>query len=196
MKTRSEKRRGRPRKEGLREPNGRISRAEEPPHKLAIEARAKMLGISVIEAVDPLGATFIGSLHMAYKRWVKTPAEERPENPPSNCLTTKQYDAILKFLELRNQALKVFDAEGAEYDARPAYSTAPVFSDAEVAEKAEAIKRRYTAAREAIQKYQDVNRQENLWAAVDLVIIRGQRMEHLIGATRHVGNALTPMFKT
>lgn len=171
---------------------------------MAVEARARMLGISVIEAVDPDGATFIGSLHMAFKRWDKAWRDfkagktdvEPPANPPAASLDTKQYDAILKFLELRNQALKVFDAEGAEYDARPAYSTGAIFTDEDVSRRAEEIKDRYRKARAAIQKYQDSNREENLWAAVDIVIINGQRFEHLIGATRHVGNALQPFFKT
>lgn len=198
------RKRGRPRKEGvMREPNGRESRAKDPPQRLALEARARMLGISVIEANDPDCATFIGALHAAHMRWVRQceayaahrTSTPPPENPPAQSISTRQYDAILKFLDLRNNALKVFNAEGAEYDNRPAWSTAPIFTDDEVARKAEATKQRYTASRAAIQKHQNVNRTENLWAAVDICLIRGERMPHLTGAIRHVGNALAEFFK-
>lgn len=205
--TRGEKirrKRGRPKLEGLREPNGRLSRANEPPHKLAIEARARMLGLTVLEATDPDCHTFIGALYMPFKTWERAWQEwlktkkgaPPPENPPADCITTKQYDAILKYLELRNQLLKSIQAEGAEYDNRPAWSSAPLITDEEASERAKDIEKRYTAARESIQRHQDSNRQENLWAALDLCIIRGERLVHMVGAIRHVGNALSAFFRT
>ena len=196
------RKRGRPRKEGLREPNGRPSRAENPPHKLAVEARAKMLGISVIEAVDPDGATYIGTLHIAYKRWDRAWKEWRktgkgkqpPENPPAESVTTRQYDAGLRYLELRNDFLKSTGAPGAEYDPPPAWSARTVVPEEDQKARAKRIKNRYDGAREAIQKHQDSNSSENLWAALDLVLINDHRLPHMVGATRHLCNALADHF--
>lgn len=197
------RRRGRPRKESvLREPNGQASRAKDPPHKLAIEARAKMLGITVLEANDPDGATFIGYLHLAFKRWDreweafrKRGGKEPPQNPPADCLTPKQYDAALKFLDLRNQFLRSKSAPEAYYEAgRPSHLSQEERDDAH-AKWADDVEKRYTSVRDAIQRCQDIHREENVWAAVDLVLINDHRLPHMIGATRTLCNCLVKHFR-
>jgi len=184
------KKRGRPVNEvPYRELNGRASRARNPIDKLALEARAKMLGISVLDAKNQLAATFIGRLHMQYQAWEKRGPKDVPR--PSECLSTREYDAATRFLDLHNDRLKVVQSEAAQYDNRPSGNADP---DA-VEEWARRINTEYKAVREAIQEAQNQNRSENLWAALDYCIIRDQPLSHMIGALRILCNSMARHWK-
>lgn len=96
-------RRGRPPKEGVfREPSGRISRADDPPARTATEARARQLGLSVIDAMNPECHTWIGRLHMAYLAWKKRD-DGKPQ--PNLSVSTAQYYASLSYSFLLLMAL-------------------------------------------------------------------------------------------
>lgn len=172
-----------------REPNGRASRSREPIDKAALEARARMLGITVLDAKNQLAATFIGRLHMQYQAWDTRGAKDSKQ--PAECLSTREYNAAMRFLGLYNDRLKVVQAEGAQYDTRPSGS-----SDIEAMEEwAKRVNGEYTEVRKAIQETQNENRTENLWAALDYCVIRDQPMSHMVGALRLLCNSLARHWK-
>lgn len=185
-------RRGRPYDGSVdREPNGRASRAKKPaiPADLvALTARAKHLGISIIQAKDQRAATFIGYLAML---------------GPRDGISDRQYQAAQDFLELRGDYLRSKNAPGAEYD--PDGRSGGDFITPRYEEWCKTINRTYMECREVIQDAQNETRQENLWAALDLVVIGSGQLDHtmidgkmlgsLIGATRMLCNALAKFFK-
>lgn len=162
-----------------REPNGRASRASEPADKLALETRARQLGITLLQAKDQRAETFIGYLAIL---------------GPRDGLSETQYEAATQYLSLRNSWLISKKAPNAarENDAMgtPSDIVSPEYEDwcADIDET-------YGECRKAINEAQRDNRGENLWAALDLCIIQGQRFDHLIGATRLVCNALGKFFR-
>ncbi len=172
--------RGRPRKEvSFREPNGRASRSEDPIDKLAIAMRAKMLGVSEERAKDPRSGSFLGYLAMLGR---------------SDGLSATQHEAALRFKELRNEYLKAIKAPNAVVDNQSSSRPSDVVSDDYIRWCANATAR-YAAARKVIQEAQDATRSENLWAALDLVVVQEQPIFNLIGATRTLCNALALHFK-
>ena len=178
-----------PKAVAYREPNGRASRAREPIDKLALEARAKMLGITVLDAKNQLAATFIGRLDMQFEAWEKRGPKDKPR--PAECLSSREYSAAIRFLDLYNDRLKVVQAEGAQYDHRPSGRT-----DIEAHEEWGAkINQEYVTVRKAIEAAQGENRTENLWAALDYCILRDQPMSHMIGALRILCNSLARHWK-
>lgn len=180
--------RGRRRVEGVeREPNGRISRAKEPPSKLALEARARMLQISIEEAKDQKAGTYLGRLHMAYTRWEKSEkCKINGKNQPEQSLSTAQYYALLSAKEARNDFLKAVGAPGAEYDQHLGSA-----GDDEAHEKwAIGAKKRWQSMQRAIYRAQEEERIRNLWAALDLCVFQEQYLPHMIAELRCLGNAL------
>jgi hypothetical protein len=172
-----------------REPNGRISRARDPVDKPALEARAKHLGITVLNAKNQLAATFIGRLHMQYQAWRARAPKDTPR--PAESLSEREYSAAVRFLELHNDRLKVIQADGAQYDHRPTGA-----GDIEAMEEwAARVNKDYVDVRKAIQEAQNDNRHENLWAALDLCIIQDQPFSHMIGALRILCNSLARHWK-
>lgn len=172
-----------------REPNGRISRAREPVDKLALEARARHLGIKVIDAKNQLAATFIGRLHMQYQAWRARAPKEAPRPPES--LSEREYSAAVRFLDLHNDRLKVVQADGAHYDHRASGEG----DIAAMEEWAARVNKDYIDVRKAIQEAQNGNRSENLWAALDLCIIQDQPFSHMIGALRILCNSMARHWK-
>ncbi|BCH22449.1 hypothetical protein [Mesorhizobium sp. L-8-3] len=173
-------RRGRPTKNvPFREPNGRSSRAEEPIDKLAMAMRAKMLGVSEERARDPRAGSFLGYLAMLGR---------------SDGLSGTQHEAALRFKELRDEYLKAIKAPNAVVDNQSSGRPSDVVTDDYIRWCANATAR-YAAARRAIQEAQDSTRSENLWAALDLVVVQEQPIFNLIGATRTLCNALALHFK-
>jgi len=171
--------RGRPMIEGVfREPNGRISRAKKPPEpadKLALEARARQLGVSVRQARDPRLGSYIGRL-------VILGAEH-------GGLSEAQYGAALRFLEVRNNWLRAIGSTAAHYEERVASS--------EDDSQEEAVKRdkaRYEAMMKALQEAQFDNRQENLGAALQYLVIDDLELPYMIGTLRVALNALSRHF--
>jgi hypothetical protein len=172
--------RGRPRKDvPFREPNGRASRAEDPIDKLAIQMRAKMLGISEQRARDQRAGSFLGYLAMLGR---------------ADGLSDSQYEAALTFREVRNDYLKAIKAPNAVVDNQSSGRPSDAVSDDYIRWCAHATAR-YAAARKAVQEAQNATRSENLWAALDLVVIQEQPIFNLIGATREVCNVLALHFR-
>lgn len=179
-RTQAQKRkRGRPMVEdAYREPNGRISRAKEPADKVALEARMRHLGLSLVQAKDQKAETFIGYLAIL---------------GPRDGLSERQYEAAIQYLALRSDYLQSKKAPDALVDNErvgvPSDFVSPEYEDwcADVDEA-------YMNCRKAIQAAQNESR-ENLWAAVDLCIIQSHRLHHMIGATRLVCNALIRFFR-
>jgi len=172
-------RRGRPRIEGkLREPNGRLSRAKDPAVRVALEARARHTGLSIAQAADPRAENYLGRLAML----------GREEG-----LGHDQYAAAIKFLEIRNDYHRSLLSPGAYYE-----TTGLRFGVDNIEEYAawcRRVRRRYTAALKAVQEAQFDNGHENLYAALQYVIIDGLELLHLLGATRMVLNALHRHFQ-
>jgi hypothetical protein len=184
------KRRGRPKAENvIRESNGRISRAKEPPSKLALEARARMTGLSIERAHDQQAGQWLGRLHMAYQTWHRQErASDKPQ--PSMSISTSQYHALLSYQTLHNNYLKAVGAPGAVYDGAGGMG----LGDEDAAETwARHCKGKHKAARDAIQEAQN-GCPGNLWAALDYCVIQEQQMPHMIGDLRVLANAMAVHF--
>ena len=170
---------GRPRLEGiLREPNGRPSRAKKPREavdRLAILMRAKHTGLSETDAKDPRASTYIGRLFIA--------------GIDKGGISEDQYNAALKFIEVDNNYKKALLSPTAYYDE---------FNSTPNPERYEAFckraKKQYLAAREAIQEAQFDNKIDNLYAALQYIVLEDREMHHLVGAVRLVLNALNKHF--
>lgn len=173
--------RGRPRKEGIREPNGRLSRTgivHEPADKTAIEARMRQLGLSKDSAKDQKAGSYIGYLNML---------------GPVDGLSTAQYDGAMAYLVFHERYKRSVQSPGAMYDPE-AIGGSAVDPDA-YANWCKALEAERLAIQDAIQGEQNYSR-ENLWAALQIVVVEDQHMPHLVGATRLVCNVLARHFKT
>lgn len=181
---------GRPRKQNvIREANGRISRQEDPPSKLALEMRARMFRLSLDEAKDQKAGDWLGRLHMAYETWRKKGRADDRHQPPQS-ISTGQYYAFLNYQALHNDFRKVVSSEAAYYE----HTGGAGIADEEAATRwAESVKERFTKARTAIQERQN-HYPGNLWAALDTCVIQGQQMPHMIGDLRTLGNTLANHF--
>ena len=178
-KLRLKRGRGRPRIEGImREPNGRRSRAKKPREaidRLAILMRAKHTGLSEKQAKDPRASTYIGRLFLA--------------GPECGGISEDQYNAALKFIEVDNNYKKALLSPAAYYDD---FNSTP---NPELYEAfCKRAKKQYLAAREAIQEAQFDNRIDNLYAALQYIVLEDLELPHLVGATRLVLNALNRHF--
>lgn len=172
-------RRGRPRVEGVsREPNGRISRAKEPADVVALEARRRHLGLPKDKLRDQRAGSYIGYLNILGNR---------------DGLSDDQYEAAQNFLSLREAYLRAIKAPGRVIDGDSGTSTEEITEAYE--QWAKDTREAYESCRRAVQEAQNESREENLWAALDLVIIRDQRLPHMVGATRILCNALARFFK-
>jgi hypothetical protein len=196
-RTRGQKKRGRPKKEGVfREASGRPSRAEDPPQKTATEARARLLGLSVIDAQNPEAASWLGRLHMAYVTWQaaqkKTPENSRRPQPELS-ISTAQYYAALSYLTLTNNRSKALQSEGAVYDNQSIWRTSS--DEAEHARWCADILAEYDKVRDAIQEAQGLSRTANLWAALDFCVLRDMEMPHMIGDLRMLLNAMNRHYR-
>lgn len=173
--------RGRPKLDVVyREPNGRASRAPDPADKLALETRARQLGLTVVQAKDQKAGTFIGYLAML---------------GPVDGISESQYQAALQYIALRGDYLRSIKAPNAYVDSEGMNGGGDFVSDPYI-EWCETTRRTYDEVRKRLQSAQNADRTENYWAALDLCIIRDQHMHHLIGATRCVCNVLARYFQT
>jgi len=172
--------RGRPPKNvPYREPNGRASRAAEPADKVALETRARHMGLTINEAKDQRAATFIGYLAIL---------------GPIDGLSERQYEAFNDFLKLRNDWLASKKIPGAEYDNDGKGGGGDFVSDAYI-DWCHGVHERFSACRRAIQEAQNENREISLWAALDICVIGGYRMYEMIGELRLLGNVLGKFFR-
>lgn len=170
--------RGRPRISGqIREPNGRVSRAKKQKEKLALTMRAKHYGLTLEQAADPKAATHLGRLCLQGKE---------------KGLSQEQYDAAIRFLNLKNEYQKSLLSPGAFYEQAGTISTHGDLVEYEA--WVERVKKRYQAALKALQEAQFDNAKENIFAALQYVIIKDQNLPHLLGAARLTLNALDRHF--
>ena len=186
------KRRGRPRKkEAIRTESGQISRAKEPPSKLALEVRARMFNLSMERAMDQQCGDFLGRLHMAYQSWSKAGCEGRQ---PDMSISTAQYHAIETFRSIHNNNAKAVQSAGAQYEAPTGIGGT---GDPEAYEKwVKASKAKYEAARRAIQDAQKEDRTVKYWEVVDLVVLQGLALPRMISGIRSLGIVLARHFRT
>jgi hypothetical protein len=175
--------RGRPAMTGVpREPNGRVSRSgidHEPANVVALDARRRHLGITMEQAKDQKAGTFIGYLSILGR---------------VDGLSREQYEAAQNYINLRQAYLRAIGAPGRVIDmegnAVPSSEVTEAYEDW-VANTKES----YANCRDAIQNAQNENRSCNLWAALDLVLERDERLFHMIGDTRILCNALCKFFR-
>ena len=162
-----------------REPNGRPSRsgiAHEAPDKLALDTRRRMLGLKRDDAKDQKAGTFIGYLSMI---------------GPRDGVSQAQYEGAQQYLKLREAYKRAVKSPDALYDDMATNSTGD-----EAAYEAWAksvIAERDTLHRQ-IQEAQNESR-ENLWAALQYVVIDGQTLHHMVGATRVLCNVFVRHFR-
>ncbi|QPA25458.1 hypothetical protein IR196_05015 [Brucella anthropi] len=174
--------RGRPKKEGaLRTPSGQISRAKEPPAKVAQLARMRIFGMTASEALSDLASDNLGRLHMAYKR------------DKSEGISTSQYDAAERYREVLNDRRKAECSPAAHYD-----QTGTVGADdpEDYAKWVVRAKQAYSDARRVIEVAQLETRNSNLFAAVQFMLENDQYFPHMIGDIRLACNALHRHFFT
>ncbi|MHC5307528.1 hypothetical protein [Bartonella sp. LJL80] len=178
-KLRSKRSRGRPKLEGIeREPNGRRLRAKKPKEaidKLAISMRAKHTGLSMQQAKDPRAATYIGRLFMM--------------GVEGGGISEDQYNAAVKYLEIDNNFKKAQQSPGAYYDQHSSAEDPMLYEEFCII-----AKQKYQAAKKAIQEAQFDNRYDNLYAALQYVVIEDLELPYLVGATRLLLNALERHF--
>lgn len=171
--------RGRPKVEDVaREPNGRISRSPNDGNSEELTRRAERLGLTVVQARDQKAVTFIGYLNLLGRH---------------DGISDDQYEAANKFLDLRRSYLLAIKAPNSERSDEGTGTASPEISDTYIDWCADVTKR-YKNCRTAIQNAQNEHRQ-NLWAALDLCIIQGQRFDHMIGDVRLVSNCLIQFFR-
>jgi hypothetical protein len=171
--------RGRPKVEDVaREPNGRISRSPLDTNSEEVTRRAERLGLTVVQARDQKATTYIGYLNLIGKR---------------DGISDDQYDAAMKFLDLRRSYLLAIKAPNAERSDEGLGGGSATISESYIDWCKDAIET-YTNCRKAIQTAQNECR-ANLWAALDLCVLRDQRLDHMIGDVRLLSNALIVFFR-
>jgi len=177
-----ETKRGRPKKVGvLRTSSGQISRAKEPPAKVAQLARMKIFGMSASEALSMEASDNLGRLHLAWKR------------DRSDGISARQYDAAERYREVWNDYRKAHCSPAAYYSHTGkigAYD--PDAYDKWVIH----AKQAHSAARRTIDEAQAEARNGNLYAAVQFMLEGDQYFPYMLGDIRLVCNALYRHFFT
>ena len=187
MKTKSQKLaakrgRGRPRKEGaLRTPSGQISRAKEPPAKVAQLARMRLFGMTASEALSELAGDNLGRLHMAWRR----------DN--SDGISADQYSAAERYRQVYNGWRRAHLSPGAYYEQSGTVGALDLDAYEDWVNR---VKIAYLDARRAIDEAQQETRNGNLYAAVHFMLENDQFFPHMIGDIRIACNALYRHFFT
>lgn len=161
----------------MREPNGRASRAKNPAAKVVLENRMKRYSLTREQAIDPKAETHIGRLSLKGKY---------------DGLSEDQYDAAQKFLALRNDYRRSLLSPGAYYEAKGLKTPEDDLTDYIAWVKR--VSKHYKEAMHAVEEAQFDNSHENLFAALQYVIIGDMDLPHLLGPTRMVLNALCRHF--
>lgn len=174
------KTRGRPRKdEAFRTESGRISRAKEPADKLALEVRAKMAGISIVEAKDQKAESFIGVLSI--------------RGPSHGGITEEQYRALIGYRDLCQEHARALDTPGSHIKGEG--GTGGEFDLDRYARWSSGVKERYDRMRRAIYHAQEIHAGDNLWGALDVCVRQDLRMWHSVASLRLAANALAKNFR-
>jgi len=170
---------GRPLVEGMaREPNGRISRTRrpsEPVDKLALQARARKMGVSIEQARDPCLATYIGRLYRLGDK--------------AGGISRDQYAAALTFLEVRNNWSRAILSPGATWDE----CAQRTFGETQEETTRRNIAR-FEAMMKAIREAQLFNRTDNLQAVLQYIVIDDLELPHMVGTLRVILNVLHKHF--
>jgi hypothetical protein len=181
-------RRGRKRKPGVREPNGRLSRKqvnvmarlraahdreEHETLSVGLDARERVHGVDPQHTRDQKAGSVVGRLCL------------------SGAITAHQYDAAMTWLEERADYLRaVSPAQGSEpraLDPNAAHG-ASHYENAAAAQRAVA---RYRAACRAVQdKQNEVRLNAHLNGALDAILVRDVLIHNLVGDLRIALNAL------
>lgn len=165
-----------------REPSGRVSRSgidHGAADVVALDARRRHTGLPTEKAKDQKAATFIGYLNLI---------------GPRDGISDEQYEAATNFMGLYVSYLRSIKAPGVMLEGE-ASGPPNDFISQEYEDWVLDTKEVYTNCRKAIQEAQNENRGANLWAALDLIIVRDERMFHLIGDLRLLCNALCKFFR-
>jgi hypothetical protein len=164
------RKRGRPRKEGIRTDSGQLSRAKEDPRKVATSARMKHWKVDKKTAQDPRGGDQIGI-------WYQ-----------QNQIDRRQYEAfeIFEKLHVAYQRMEQSPDSLAVVSGHGSHVT---LTDEEQAERRARITTRYDAARMAIDA---LGRGFN--TTTDAIMFRRIEMPHALPIMRKVGNALADVF--
>ncbi|WP_208436292.1 hypothetical protein [Bartonella phoceensis] len=176
------KKRGRPRIAGkLREPNGRISRAQKPrtpPPQHTIAMRAKHFGLTIEEAKNPLVGTYIGRLCLlGYKQ-------------DALGISKEQYDTAQRYLQIRNDYLCAKGLPNGYYD--DFTHTSDEKAQKQWIQKATD---HYENMQEVIQKTQHLHRQHNFYAALQYLVVEDQPLPSLVCSLRIILNVLHEYFE-
>jgi len=179
----------RKRSKASREPNGRISRAknptasarEIPADEEPLKLRAKVFGLTPKDAKDQKAGSFIGRLCIRHRN---------DKNDPIG-LTDEQYEAGLRYLELRNLYHRQIGSEDAIYE-RSTFGTM-TDSPEEQAKRWQSIKTRWNEAIASVQRRQNESA-GNLFAALDYCVVRDQSFTSMVGDLRIALNGLAEFF--
>lgn len=176
------RKKGRKKIEGVaREPNGRISRSgidHGPADIVALEARQRHLGLTREQAKDQKAGTYIGYLNILGRR---------------DGLSDDQYDAAVEFQSLYLAYQRAIQSPGRLLDGEAGIASSEVTDAYE--EWVKRTRKAYQECRDAIQEAQFEHRHCNLWAALDLCVIQGHHMPHMLGDLRILCNALARHFR-
>lgn len=189
MRTAGEKRkaRGRPRKEGAREENGRLQRdtKREAADKVPLAVRARMSGITIAQAKDQKAGTFIGLLRIR--------AEQDTRDTIG--ITKDQYDALVRFGAIARDYRRAIGVPGAgQCEEGGSGNGGPEISEGYVRWCSRA-RQRHAEAMDAVMEAQMGNRTDHLLGALQYCVVEDLRMWHLVGALRLAANALSAHFE-
>lgn len=102
-------------------------------------------------------------------------------------LSQDQYEAALRYLDIRNDYQKSLLSPGAYFEANGSVDSNDPGAYEDWCKR---VKSAFNSAQEAIQEAQNENRSENLWAGLQCIIINDEMMHHFLGSARLVCNAL------
>lgn len=172
--------RGRKRKAGPREPNGRPQRrsvgtAEQDAMRTAIEYRQRVFGISPVDVRDQKAATLLGRLCL------------------SGAVSEAQWQAGEDWLKLVNS---VYSAVNAPRGFRTAGSMALALDEDAETERYRLIKARFDAANAAIEEHAPVVERIARMRVLTSVVVNEVDVPTLHGTLRMALNGLVRYFKT
>ncbi|WP_375650710.1 hypothetical protein [Bartonella sp. OT172YNZD] len=150
-----------------RHQNELFSRVNKSLDKTALEARARLTGLSLKQARDPRSATNLGRLVLLN------------ETEPGKGITSDQYDAVVKYLHVVNAYKQALLSPGAEWE-----KNIGLRSNDEYEEWYQRAIKRYDDVNKALAKGQRDNPYANFEIIIKYVILRGIAMSHYMADLR------------
>lgn len=173
--------RGRPKMEGDREPNGRLSRSRKPKEAMdlvALKARARHGRITIEQAKDQTAGTFVGILSILGTK--------------NGGISKSQHKALERYSAVRADYLRAISAPGAGVASEGSGGGADI-SAAYITWCSTALQR-FDEMKKAVRLEQEGNRTDNIWAAVDLCVHQDMHLWHMVGSLRVAANCLALHF--